>query len=396
MIAYVKTWLDNLCIQKVSILWAKSGLIEQAEQEGIAKSYITGYKEHGILSRIGIFVFTLIIMGSAFGLLSIFIFSNGRNSDTIAKVVSIFYGLCCYAFAEFFVKDNRFIKTGVMEALLYTAVGFLDAGIVMIVTNNEANLSPLAVSIAVFPLLAFVAIRFADSFLTLLAFISFLVMNALLLFELKSMGKMILPFETMALSFLCYWIIIKQKDKEELRFWSKCITVLEIASLTALYIAGNYMAIRMLTGSLLGIDIGPGEDIGLAPFFYAYTIIVPLIYIGLGLKRKNYIFMRLGLILFATGILSIKYYHSFMPPETALMIGGIAMIVIAWVCIRYLKTPKHGVTFAANEHSEKHKVMADIAGIAISQVMSNHPQPTKPDKQFGGGDFGGGGAGTDF
>jgi len=395
MIAYVKTWLDNLSIQKVSARWAKAGLIEQAEQGNIVKNYKTEYREHNFFARIGIFIFVQIIVWSGFGLLSLMVFSGGSGErENVFKGVCIFYGGCCYLITELFVKENKYVKTGVTEGLLYSAIGFANTGIAWIV-NGDGSSHPIAIFISILPLIAFCAIRFADVLLTIIAFVCLLVINALLLFELKKVGQMVLPFETMAFAFVCYRIVIKQKEKEGLQFWSNCLTMLEIASLATLYVAGNYMAIRMLTESLIG-TIEPGDDIGFAPFFYAYTLIVPVVYVWLGLKRKNYIFMRLGLILFAAGILSIKYYHSFMPPETALMIGGIVMIVAAWFCIRYLKTPKYGITFAANEQSEKHKAMADIANVAISQVMTSQPRQVKPDKQFGGGDFGGGGAGADF
>jgi hypothetical protein len=394
MILYNKEWLDNLAIRKASAQWLKSDLISPEECIAVQKKHEAGYKESSIIARIGLFIFTLIILGAAFSLYGLMIF--GGSGKMAISLSCIFYGGVCYAAAEYFVRSNNYVGSGIIEALVYTAIGFVGSGIVVLVASSISDIQTIYVYLTFLPLLIFCALRFADAFLTLAAFTCFLIFNALLLFEFKEAGKMILPFETMAISYLAYYIITKQKHKEELRYWSDCITMMEIASLTSLYLAGNYFVIRQLTEDYIG-EIVPGSDIGLAPLFYAYTILLPLVYLFLGLKRKSYIFMRLGLVLFVAGILAIKYYHSFMPVETALSMAGIAMILIAYFCIKYLKTPKHGITMEALQHSDKHKVMANIASIAVSEVMASQPQaPAKPDVELGGGNFGGGGAGADF
>lgn len=157
------------------------------------------------------------------------------------------------------------------------------------------------------------------------------------------------------------------------------------------------MVVRTLTEALLNTVIEPGEDIHLAILFYAYTIIVPLVYIWIGLKRKEYVFFRAGILLEITGILAIKYYHSIMPPETAMMLGGIVVIVIAYFSIKYLKTPKHGITFEIYKRSNKEEALANIASIVASKLVATQPLPQRDSSmEPGGGQFGGGGAGADY
>jgi hypothetical protein len=43
------------------------------------------------------------------------------------------------------------------------------------------------------------------------------------------------------------------------------------------YLSGNYFAVRELSEELLHTHIGPGQDISLAWFFYAWTFIVPIL-----------------------------------------------------------------------------------------------------------------------
>jgi hypothetical protein len=398
MIIYNKEWLDNFAIDNAAKRWFKRQSITKEEYTGVVNAHPTNYKDSNIFARIGMFIFTLIIAGSAFGLFSLVIFS-GSNENSLSGVL-ILYSIVFYIGAEYFVRTRHHFLSGVVDALLYSSIFCFSFAVVIIISGNRTNfdLDPVFYYISILPLIAFAAWRFADAFLALAAFACFIVINALLVFKIGSTGKMILPFECMGISYLCYFIIQKRKVMENLRYWKNCFDVLEIASLVMFYLSGNYMVIRVLTGALLDRDLQPGEDIGLAPFFYAFTILVPLVYLWLGLKRKSYLFLRLGLLLEVAGILAIKYYHSFMPPETALSLAGITLIIIAYFCLQYLKTPKYGITLEAGEHSDKHAALANIANVAVSQVMTNqpHPQPDQNTTEFGGGDFGGGGAGADF
>ncbi len=395
---YNKEWLDNYAIGKAAKRWLKRESITKEEYTDVVSAHPTNYKDSNIFARIGMFIFTLIIAGSAFGLFSLVIFS-GSNENSLSGVL-LLYSIVFYVGAEYFVRTRHHFHSGVVDALLYSGILSFSIALVIIISGNRTNfdLDPVVYYISILPLIIFAAWRFADAFLALAAFACIIVINALLVFKIGSSGKMILPFESMGVSYLCYFIIQKRKAIEILRYWKSCFDVLEIASLVMLYLSGNYMVIRVLTGALLDRDLQSGEDIGLAPFFYAFTILVPLAYLWFGLKKKSYLFLRLGLILEVAGILSIKYYHSFMPPETALSLAGVALIVIAYFCLQYLKTPKHGITLEAGEHSDKHEALANITNIAVSQVMTNqpHPQADQSNTEFGGGDFGGGGAGTDF
>lgn len=395
MLIYNKQWLDNLAIRRTTKHWFKKGMVTEEEQKAIAAKYQTPYKHSNIFARIGYFIFTLIIQASAYGLFILF-FAAEVNTTSIS-VACILFGACNYAFAEYFVSSEKNIKSGIIDALLYTGLVFICAGIILPLPYDLKDNQPVITFLIIFPFVTFVAVRFADAFLALISFACLLIINGLLVLKLGTTGKIILPFESMGLSYLVYYLVVKQKKKDAMRYWNNCLTILEIAGLTALYLSGNYMTIRKLTESLLNTTIGPGQDIMLAPVFYAYTILVPLIYVWLGLKRKNYTFLRLGLLLLVGGILSIKYYHSFMPAEYAMTLGGAVMILVAYFSIRYLKTPQHGITFEIEEQNAKHKAITNIANIAISQVMASQPHPTKPDgPEFGGGDFGGGGAGADF
>ena len=86
-----------------------------------------------------------------------------------------------------------------------------------------------------------------------------------------------------------------------------------------------------------------------------------------------------------------------MPAETAMTLGGIVLILIAFAGIKYLKTPKYGITFEIYKRSSRDEALANIANIVASELVTDQLAVPKPDGvEFGGGEGGGGGAGADY
>ena len=73
------------------------------------------------------------------------------------------------------------------------------------------------------------------------------------------------------------------------------------------------------------------------------------------------------------------------------------MILIAYFSIKYLNTDKHGITFKEDVNEDnflkKNAEALIIAQSFSAQASNQHQNDTT---NFGGGDFGGGGAGDSF
>ena len=95
-------------------------------------------------------------------------------------------------------------------------------------------------------------------------------------------------------------------------------------------------------------------------------------------------------------IATFRYYYHLLPTDIMLTIAGALTILIAWLTIRYLATPKHGFTYT----DPGEKVLLDylrIESLITAEIVSDRPSaPTHDDSRFGGGDFGGGGASESF
>jgi hypothetical protein len=392
MLIYNKEWLDNFTIQNKAKSWLKKKLITVEEHRDILNQYSTGYSEGNIFARIGLFIFTLIIANSAVGLFNLLFFSGDEMSMSIQ---CIFFGGLSYFLAEKFTRSKNYFRSGVLDALLYFSVFCVSLGVILLISgkNYSFSLDPIIYISVVLPFIIFPAIRYSDAFLALLAYAGIFILNALLVLKAGGVGKMILPFEGMIFSFVAWRVIKNTGRKEEHRFWSKSILTLEAASLITFYASGNYFVVRQLSEILLHENIAPGSDIHLAYFFYAFTIAVSLLYTWIGLKQKEYTLIRLGLLLEAAGILSIRYYHSILPVETAMILSGIILVTGAWASIQYLRSPKHGISYL--EDSEATAEAFDAIGtVIVSQTISK----TLPGNQnkFGGGGSGGAGAGGEF
>lgn len=389
MLVYHKESYRNLDIQKRAASWLKKNLITKEEYLAIEKAFPTSYHESGTFMRIGMFIFTVIVVVSAATLLNMFILFSIHYFG----IHGIVYGLVFFGAAYFFVTEKKHFRSGVTDGLVYSSAVSFSAGVFFMIAGREYNFDhdPVMYLFSVLPWLVFLSVYFSDAFLAVLCYAGVFTLNALLVLKAGATGRMILPFESMILSFIAFRFFSYQCKREKNYFWRPSLTSLKASGLVTLYLSGNYFVVRQLSEMLPGMQVVPGEDIGLAGFFYAYTIVIPMVYVWLGLKRKDHLFIRLGMILEVAGILGIRYYHSFLPAETALTAAGIFLIVAAWLSIRYLKTPRFGISYEDADPGDA-GAFETVGAVLLSNAAGKVLQQDDSVK-FGGGSSGGGGAG---
>jgi hypothetical protein len=106
------------------------------------------------------------------------------------------------------------------------------------------------------------------------------------------------------------------------------------------------------------------------------------------------ILIRVGLLLVAAIVFTVRYYYSIWPMEVLMAVGGIFMIGLAWVLIRYLHEPKHGFTY--KETDSRHVMdKMNVESLVLAETFSQVPAAEAGTK-FGGGSFGGGGSSGEF
>jgi len=392
MIIYNKAWLKNLDLQNQLKRAQRLGDITAEELKHMEEKYLVGFYMPNIFIRAGLFILTLIITSFAGGLLSLVLCSI---DDLITSPgYWLFLGIISYIALELIVQRMHHFRSGVDDSLMWTAAGLIVSafiGYLTIVLRNglsgpfESYLSGFTLVLA-----GYFALRFADM---LMAVVSFLSLIFFLFFSQEIFGfyaAAILPFLIILVSAGVYFLCFSWKKHKD---YENCLAALQVFCLLTGYAAGNYFVVKEM-GSMINPPLQEGEGLPLGWFFWTWTIALPFIYIALGLKRKDVILLRSGLILIAAAAFTFRNYYHIMPIEGALSLVGAALLAISYGVIHYLKTPKKGFTyeeFDDDQLMDKIKVESLIVGETFSGSSA------APDgSRMGGGSFGGGGSSADF
>ncbi len=383
-IAYNTQWLDALAIREQARRWQKKGLITPEQWQAVQTQYPVGFYLPNIFVRVVLAVMCWILSASVFGLIGVALISNLPSEEGLGVILLLFSG-GVLAGLEFIVRDGKHYQSGLDDALLYMA---LAAGITGICLLFSAFNEPLAYFVLALPVLIFGAVRYVD---TLVAVLAFLCLSGVLFLGLLKLGewiKVILPFVCMAFSGTAYYWLHRNKQKESLRFWAESLTVLEAVSLLLLYVSGNYFVVRQLSEAWFGVTTVPG-----AFLFYGITAAVPAIYICFGLRHKDRLLLRTGLVLVAAAVFTFKYYFSLGHTEVLVTLSGAFLVALAYFSIQFLKKGYPGYTYAEDEDAPG---MLNAEAVLVTQGFGNATPLPQADPLYGGGQFGGGGTGGNY
>lgn len=388
MIAYNTQWLDALSVKEQAGKWYKKGLITQPQWQEIQARFVSGFYSPNFFVRIGLFFFCWILTSSTFGLIGVSLISAISDDELGAGIVLLLFSGLLFFALERFIKDQKYYCAGIDDALLYMALSSGIGGLCLCFEPFLENHVTLYLLLSL-PILIMAAIRYTDMLLTCLSYLC--AMGILFLVaESNNFTRIIISFLCMLFSGAVYIIIRKNKAREELRFWADCLMIIEACSLITFYLSGNYFVVKELGESLF-----PGYTIPLAFLFYVFTAIMPLVYVFVGLKNKDRLILRIGLIMVAVSVLTFKYYFSLGHHEITLTIAGAIMVAVAYLAIRILKKNVYGLTYKEDLSSEDSPGYFNAEALLVAQTFGPQLTPEK-EFEFGNGKFGGGGAGGNY
>jgi hypothetical protein len=387
MIAYNNQWLQNLDIREAGKKCYDNGCISPEEYKDTMEACPVGFYSPNPFMRFGIFLLTLICASFMLGLLLTFFQEFSQKG---LSVINILGGLICYAGNEFFIKAKQHYQSGVDDGLIWASAIMLSGGIIWAFSTGS-----IASSLVILIIAIWYTLRFSDKLAAAVVFSSFI---SLLFFTCTESGgilKTIMPFVIMAACALTYFIIKKISDKKESSLYEGCLLIVEVFSLSCFYIAGNYFVVRELSNVMFNLNLQEGESIPFGFVFKFFTAAIPVIYISAGIKRKDIVMIRVGLFALAATVLTVKFYTHFLSIEAVMSIAGIIMIGVAWYFTSRLKTKKHGYTYAELPGVESpFKSLAE--SLVIAETFKGTGEMPAHHTEFGGGSFGGGGAGEKF
>lgn len=314
MIAYNKIWLANLRVQAEIKKDKLKGYISDAEFTAIADQYPVGFYTPGLFVRLGMFILTCVIVSFADGLLTL-IFASSGLSFTYGWM--FFLGLLCYVALEVLIRTKHHFRSGVDDALLLICGCLFVTGfaIMLIRTDNDYVL----LSLILFLLNLCFTARFADTLMSALCCMAFLAFVFFGWTNAVAWGMATIPFVMMLVSGGLYWICLTFLKQKKLADYQNCFITAQTIALLALYISGNFYVIQRLSVEMNGQN---GSKIPFAAYFWIWTMAVPLIYVGLGIRHKNRILGRIGLLLIACAVETFRTYYHLFPLDIALAAGG--------------------------------------------------------------------------
>ena len=385
MIAYNKTWLDNLFIKEEAENAFYLNHINSSEKENIESLYPVGFYTPNFFIRIGLFFLTVVIAGFSLGLLALLLMDNIENSF---KGIILFFGLAAYGMLEFFVRSNKHYRSGVDDALLW-----ISAFSIIISLNLLFEFSFLTNAIIIFIVAGYFSVRFADWVMTCITTIAFLAIIFLFYLKAGTFARFTVPFILMGVCSIIYFFIKKIFEQKKYSHYYINGIVVQTTLLFGFYLAGNYFAVTEMSKQFFH-SLKENESISLGWLFWIFTVAIPVLYIWWGVKKKDVVLIRAGLILIAAMIFTIRFYYAVLPLETAMVLGGIFLIAVSYALTKYLATSKNGFTSAELlNQSAQNKL--NIEALIISETFGNIHSPAAA-TNFGGGSGGGAGASGEF
>jgi len=380
--AYPLACATDEALRAAAARWQRRGLLTPAQRAAIEAAHPGQYVRPGIWVRVALLAVTLLGLGA--GLVLAVLLTAGRLPATVYGALLL---LGTVAALEFAIKSSAHYRSGVDNALLYVAIatwGFLANEISESLVAGPHVLTLWLVLMLVVLLAAL--LRYADPLVAAASLGTALWLLATTLLY-SAVGQLLLPFGLLAAAGALLWALGRLPAYAYYTYYRGAALVLRALGLAVLYLAGNYLMVREGNAALLGGG-GVSGQVPLAALFYVFTAVMPLLYIGLGLRRADRLLLTVGLLALAFSLYTLRYYHSLLPPEVAATLGGLLLLAGALGALRYLRTPRHGLTSAADAEASPH---FNLENVIIAQT-AHVPAAPEVGFEFGGGHSGGGGA----
>ncbi|QIX62036.1 hypothetical protein HER32_12910 [Hymenobacter sp. BT18] len=391
--AYNPAWAYHEAMLHAAARWHRRGLLTPEQHQAIRARYPLEFYRPGLFLRIGLFIFTCIGAAGAAGLLALPL-AEAMSSDFLL-VLALLCALGGMVVLEVSIQSSRLYYAGPDNALLYSSLVWVTVffialahDLVPVASRDFESLGNPYVLLVLGPLFTvflLASIRYADRLVAGATYVLLLllVVNALLQVPY---GRAFLPFVLMLLAVGAHWLVRQFRKRPDYLYYQSCLTLLEVLVLLTFYGAGNYYVVREVNAALSGAFTS--LQIPFALVFYVLTAVVPLAYTVVGLRRPSRLWLLTGLLTAACSVATLRYYHSLLPPELAAVLAGAVLLVLAAWAARYLRPARHGLTSLPDDEQPPHFNLESLV-VAQTAVV---PQAPQPGFEFGGGQFGGGGA----
>ncbi|PWB19070.1 hypothetical protein [Flavobacterium sp. HTF] len=389
MIVFDRNKLENSVLAEEADSLKNAGFIGK-EQLDIIKKQLPVLNSHkNILVRIGFFLLGSFLYSSICSAISLLGIAAIERSW---EVFPFLFGIIGVIGSEFLAKKDYY-NHGLDDAfILGTILNF--GGAVTIATEFHYVL-PVSIIVTIISLVMF--LRYIHLLSALIFYLGLTITLGYAIFEYLEAGQAILPFFMMFYGAGTYFLCRKlNKDLTEPYYYNG-IQLIKSVSIVLFYLSGNYLIVREFSASLSNTYYEVSPEIPFALFFWGFTFIVPVLYLFYSLKNKDRIMLWISFLAIAFSFYSFRFYHSVLPIEVALTLGGLILFAIAFFFIRKLKTKESGLTFKPDRISNSNTFL-NAETLIIASTFGMKPEAKAPDSpmEFGDGGFSGGGSSGNF
>ncbi len=386
MIVFDKLLLENTFLLEEAKKLYEQRFISKTQLQDI-KQQLPALKTHNnVLIRIGFYFLGCLLISSIMGVLALFTISL---ADHHFGLMMFIYTLLAFGGSEFLARAQQQFGYGLDDAFILAFQGFFCATIAITFE------SPLAAFVTLFFISLLACIRYVHTVSILLSLIGVTGAICYTVLELKLISSSFLPFILFILATILYAVFLKFSKNKKAYYYTNPILILQGFSLLLAYFSLNYLAVRELSESLLGLTIAKGKDIPFAFLFYGFTFLTPLFYLAYSLFSKDRLMLIIGILTFGFSVFTIRFYYHILPIEVALILGGTVLFAIAFLAIRKLKDKETGLTFKPARGSEI-AILANIEAVVVSTQVDLKLPESQDKMPFGGGGFSGGGSGGKY
>lgn len=384
---YNQNWPRNRDVIRYATRWQRQGLLSADQMDQIRQDFPIDYWQPNSFVEIGLFLFTMVAVVGGYALLALLL---GDLFETTFGLFNLLMAVGVGGLAYWLINTRQYYRNGVDSALIIAVAALAVAAVTSLLPPSPPFWTICAIALPVLLALIWYSGDTLVSFVALAMFYG-LIVDALLN---AGWGRLAMPFVLMGVSELIFQLA-RRADRQP--YYADALNLTEWVALIVLAAGGNYFVVREVNGLLLppGTDrSGGAPEIALAGLFWLLTVAIPVAYLWQGFARKNRMLIILGILGLVAAVATLHNYAALVPLNAALTIGGLALAGTAALGIRYLRQPRNGFTDAPDDESPN-EVFVNAASIAISQATSVQQSP-KPGVRFGGGEFGGGGAGERY
>lgn len=396
----------NGFIRAAARSWRKAGAIGEEELKAVEAAVPDDRVRVGPVFRVLLFVFTLFAANAAFGFVWLVVsvpFQGNSHVEDVLAPLAIVFGVVLAALTEIQTGPLKRAQGGTEAGTSFAALCFLMAGLAWIVfeplhLDDKVGI-PFLLGIAT-ALLAAMALRWGYPFYAGAATASLLAA-----FTYAPGGRLF----WIVLPLLAAPFLVRLSDSERLP------PALRHSCTAALFVGliGLYMAVHLGSFDFGALEvfrrdftgIGPASRSGtLRTLSIVATALVPIVYLGIGIRTRRYVFLLLGIGTGIASLVTLRIYVHLAPLWVVLTLSGVALIAVVFAVRRYLDSgpnnspskERGGFTAETLFEDLARQRLLEAGAAVISFTPDARTVHDEPKYGGGGGEFGGGGSSTEF